>query len=465
MMGMRMVTRARALRLGTTLGIALFAFAGEVLAQTSQEIVLAVGNSAVVPGGGTLTRIAIGDPNVATATTAGPTEVLVNGVAPGSTSLFIWTQGGTRSSYTIRVTLDAPSLQREIRGLFPTEDIRVTSVGRSVILSGQVQDPRVEAKVVQLAATIGEDVTVMNNLAVPNPGQVLLQVRFAEVSRTWQRELGPTVLARAGSNVDVVLGPRDNVSTADQNNSEGRVAEVFSDAVNFFLFHEPSGVTAFIKALESNGLFKSLAEPNLIAMPGETASFLAGGEFPFPVVQGNSGNNAVTIQFKEFGIRLDFLPEITNSGSVRLRVSPEVSALDFANGLSLQGFQIPSLLARRASTVVELEDGQTFAIAGLVDNSMVENVSKVPLLGDIPILGELFKSRDLRQNRSELLVLVTPRIVQPLNQEPPLPTGEPETWGWDSSIRGAADEGTTTTTGGGATTTGGTSSNNGSGSR
>jgi pilus assembly protein CpaC len=454
------------------------ALAGQATAQVGQEVVLAVGNSVVIPAGGTMTRIAIGDPNVATAVTAGTTEVLVNGTGPGSTSLFIWTQDGTRSSYTIRVTLDAPSLEREIRALFPTENIRITAVGQSVILSGEVQDPRVEEKVVQLASTIGEDVTVMNNLSVPNPGQVLVQVRFAEVSRTWQRELGPTVLARAGNNVDVVLGPRDNVTTPDRGNNDGQIAEVFSDAVNFFLFHEPSGVTAFIKALESNGLFKSLAEPNLIAMPGETASFLAGGEFPFPVVQGNSGSNAVTIQFKEFGIRLDFVPWITNSGSIRLRVSPEVSALDFANGLSLQGFQIPSLLARRASTVVELEDGQTFAIAGLVDNSMVENVSKVPLLADIPILGELFKSRDLRQNRSELLVLVTPRIVQPLNQEPPLPTGEPETWGWDSSIRGAADEGTTATNGGatttpaestttGSTTTtgGGASSSGGSGSR
>jgi len=454
-MGMRMVTRARALRLGSALCCALFFAASDVSAQVGQEIVLAVGNSVVVPGGGTLTRVAIGDPNVADATLAGPTEVLVNGVAPGSTSLFIWTQGGTRSNYTIRVTLDAPSLEREINALFPTESIRVTAVGHSVILSGRLQDPRVEDKVVQLASSIGEAVTVMNNLSVPNPGQVLLQVRFAEVSRSWQRELGPTAYIYSGNNVDAVLGPVDNVRSASSD-SEG-LAEVFSDAVNFFLFHDPSGVAAFVQALERNGLFKSLAEPNLIAMPGETASFLAGGEFPFPVLQGGANSNAVTIQFKEFGIRLNFIPHITNSGAIRLRVSPEVSALDFANGLAVQGFQIPSLLARRASTVVELEDGQTFAIAGLVDNSIVENVSKVPLLGDIPILGELFKSSDLRQNRSELLVLVTPRIVQPLDQEPPLPTGEPETWGWDSSIRDPGDAGTTTSTSG-------SGSGNGSGS-
>lgn len=459
-MGMRMTMRARALRLGSMCGLAVALLAGGVSAQTGQEIVLAVGNSAIVPAGGTLTRIAIGDPNVADATTAGPTDVLVNGISPGSTSLFVWTQNGTRNSYTIRVTLDAPSLEREISALFPTETIRVTAVGRSVILSGRLQDPRVESKVVQLASSIGDDVTIMNNLSIPNPGQVLLQVRFAEVSRSWQRELGPTVVAYSGNNVDAALGPVENTRTSNQ---DGEIAEVFSDAVNFFLFHRPSNVAAFVQALERNGLFKSLAEPNMIAMPAETASFLAGGEFPFPILQGSQNNNTVTIQFKEFGIRLNFIPNITNSGSIRLKVAPEVSALDFGNGLVLQGFTIPSLLTRRASTVVELEDGQTFAIAGLVDNSIVENISKVPFLGDIPILGELFKSRDLRQNRSELLVLVTPRIVQPLDQEPALPTGEPETWGWNGSIRNPADAGTTT---GGPTTgtTSGSGSGNGSGS-
>ena len=457
-MGMRMTRRLRALRLGSTLGLLAALLVGSASAQTGQEIVLAVGNSVIIPAGGTLTRIAIGDPNVATAGIAGATDVLVNGVAPGSTSLFIWTQNGTRNSYSIRVTLDAPSLEREIGALFPTENIRVTSVGRSIILSGRLQDPRVEDKVVQLASTIGDDVTVMNNLSIPNPGQVLLQVRFAEVSRSWQQELGPHVVTYSGNNVDAALGPVENTRSS---NRDDAIAEVFSDAVNLFLFHKPSNVAAFVQALERNGLFKSLAEPNLIAMPAETASFLAGGEFPFPILQGAQNNNSVTIQFKEFGIRLNFIPNITNSGSIRLRVSPEVSALDFANGLVLQGFTIPSLLTRRASTVVELQDGQTFAIAGLVDNSIVENISKVPFIGDIPILGELFKSRELRQNRSELLVLVTPRIVQPLDQEPPLPTGEPETWGWNGSIRNPADSGTTT---GGTSSSGSTTSGSGTGS-
>ncbi len=412
------------------------AWAGQADGQALvSEIVIAVGNSAVVPTGGLLETVSIGAADVATvAVPESQDEVIVNGISPGSTTLILWTVGGARTTYTIRVTLDAPTLQRELRQLFPAETINVTGFGNTLILSGEVRDPRVGAKAVLLAHALGEDVQVLDNMSIPDPGQVLLQVRFAEVSRSWQQEIGPTLIAREGSDWVGAIGPVDNVSTSSDE-SGGAVAEVFSDAVNFFLFHESSGVSAFIQALQRNGIFRTLAEPNLIAMPSESASFLAGGEFPFPVLQGTGGQNAVTIQFKEFGIRLNFVPEITNSGSIRLRVAPEVSSLDFANGLTISGFNIPSLLSRRAQTVVELQDGQTFAIAGLVDNSMVESISKIPLLGDIPILGELFKSRDLRQNRTELLVLVTPRIVQPLDQQPPLPTGEPETWSWDKSVR------------------------------
>lgn len=436
MKGMWVTARAIALILG--LG-AVTAVPSTAAAQ--QEIVLAVGNSAVVPGNGIIVTVAVGDPDVASVVVPErATEVIVNGVAPGSTTLFVWTEGGARTSYSIRVTLDAPGLQRELQALFPAEQIDVSGIGNTLILSGQVRDPRVSEKALTLAGAFGENVQVLNNMSVPDPGQVLLQVRFAEVSRSWQQEIGTTLMTHEGalgsSNLDIAAGPVDNVRTpSDQSGQSQARAEVFSDAVNFFIFHDPSQVGVFIQALQTNGLFKTLAEPNLIAMPSESASFLAGGEFPFPVLQGNQGSNAVTIQFKEFGIRLNFIPQITNSGSIRLEVAPEVSSLDFANGLTISGFRIPSLLARRAQTVVELQDGQTFAIAGLVDNSMTESISRVPFLGDIPILGELFKSRDMRQNRTELLVLVTPRIVQPLDQAPPVPTGEPETWSWDKSMR------------------------------
>jgi pilus assembly protein CpaC len=185
--------------------------------------------------------------------------------------------------------------------------------------------------------------------------------------------------------------------------------------------------------MRNEGTFRSLAEPDLLAFPGEQASFLAGGEFPYPTVQGVT--QQLSIEFKEFGIRLSFTPEITNSGAIRLSVAPEVSQLDFANGLTMAGFQVPALLSRRAQTVVELAQGQTFAIAGLMDNRMTESVSKFPLLGDIPILGALFRSKDMRDNQSELLVLVTPFLVNPLDVPPPLPTGELQEWDRDRFIR------------------------------
>ena len=434
-------------RFATLLGLVVMAMmaSGECLqAQVNQEILLPVGNSSVVAVAGTMFRASIGSPEVADFVPMSGTEGVVTGRSPGSTTLFIWDTSGARSSYTVRVTADAPSLQREFERFFPDETIEASAIGNTVVLSGQVDDAQVARKALRLAGTLGEDVQIIDNMSVPDKGQILLQVRFAEVSRSWQEEIGPTLITRDGGNLDIALGPVDNVRSAPNTGGgdPGELetgAEVFSDAVNFFIFHEPSRVTAFIQALESRGLFKSLAEPNLLAMPAESASFLAGGEFPFPVLQGGGQSNAVTIQFKEFGIRLDFVPDITNSGAIRLSVAPEVSALDFANGLTVSGFRIPSLISRKARTVVELEDGQTFAIAGLVDNTLVETVSQIPILGDIPILGELFKSRDMRQNRSELLVLVTPRIVRPLDTAPPVPTDEPETWKWDKSIRNPDD--------------------------
>lgn len=419
--------------------LALAAGGGPLRGQAAQEIVLAVGNSVVVSAGGTLANVALGDPDIADVQVLNATDVFVSALSPGSTTVYLIEQSGARTSYTIRVKIDVEFLQREFETLFPEESIEVQAVGSTVILTGFVRDPLVRDKAVTLAGNLGENVQVLDNMAVPDPGQVLLQVRFAEVSRSWMREIGPSLITRDGDNIDVVLpSPGENVSTGQQQGGDTGVdppVQVVSDAVNFFIFHDPSRVAAFIRALQTRGLFKSLAEPNLLAMPAESASFLAGGEFPFPVLQSAQGNNAVTIQFKEFGVRLNFVPYITNSGAIRLDVAPEVSSLDFANGLTISGFNIPALLSRKAHTVIELDDGQTFAIAGLVDNSLVENVSKVPLLGDIPVLGELFKSREMRQNRSELLVLVTPRIVQPLDRSPPLPTEEPGTWKWDSSIR------------------------------
>lgn len=386
------------------------------------------GTSALLPQPTTVRRVSIGDPAIADAVVVSPREVLVNGRALGSTTLFVWDVNENRRIYNIEVTVDAAALQRQIRALFPREQISVTASGNMVILSGQATTAAAAARALEIAR--GTGATVVDNLAVPPAQQVLLQVRFAEVTRTAATELG----------VDYRVGDtRTNLSGGLVAEPGERVVETLSDGlVRIFLFEKNFQFEAVVRALKSRGLFRSLAEPNLIALDGTEASFLAGGEFPYPVPQtgGQGANQTITVVFREFGVRLRFVPRVTAAGNIRLDVEPEVSSLDFSSGLRLSGFAIPSILSRRAKTQVELRPGQTFAIAGLLDNSFLNNMDRIPLLGDIPILGNLFRSRNVRQRRSELLVLVTPRLVEPLNASPPVPTGEPETWPWDPSLQG-----------------------------
>lgn len=422
------------------LALLLAAPAARAQAPGSEQLLsVASGHSVVVTSPGVLDRVSIADPQVADAVVVSSVEVVVNGKTPGSTSLLLWQRDGTRHTYSVRVTADAASLQQELGRLFPDQDLKASAFGNTIILSGTVRDERVHSKALALAHSLGENVQVVDNVSIPDRGQVLLHVRFAEVSRNAIKDFGSELLTYEGKNVDAASASGSSLRPSNDPNFR---VQTTSDAVNLFLFHNPSGVSAFIHALQTKGLFRSLAEPDLMVVPGDTASFLAGGEFPYPVLQGGGNNNSVTIQFKEFGIRLNFTPELENSGAIRLHVAPEVSQLDFANGLQVSGFNIPALTSRKAQTVIELMPGQTFAIAGLLDNSITKNVSKVPLLGDIPILGALFRSEDIRQNRSELLVLVTPHLIQPSQAQPPppLPTGEPEKWPWDKSMRSPAND-------------------------
>ncbi len=443
--------QSRILRVG---GLALAVLAGLPIARpaaaqdvvpssvtSSGDINIALGNSHVISHPVVIRRISIANPTVADAVPVSSQEILVNGKESGTTTLLLWDNAGGRRMYQVHVSPDAASLEADLNDLFPDDSISVTSSGGAVILTGRVsQQLTAERAMAITAGFLGvdpADATIVNHISVPDPGQVLLQVRFAEVSRTAIEKAGINLL-RIGDDYSGGLStgrptpPSGNLPLGG--NAASDVSQTFSDALNIFLIDHENGVGAFIQALKSNGLFRSLAEPNLLAVHGEEASFLAGGEFPYPVVQGGSNVGAVTIQWREYGIRLNFTPTIQPSGNIRLHVAPEVSTLDFANGLTLQGFNIPSILARRAETEIELADGQTFAIAGLIDNSILEDIDKIPVLGDIPILGSLFRSKELRQNKSELLVLVTPRLVQPVDQAPAVPTGEPDVWDWDDSM-------------------------------
>lgn len=407
---------------------------------------LATGGQSVIETPATVVRVAIADPSVIDVLPVTGNELVVNGKTSGTTSLLIWDAAGTRSAFNVRVSPDAANLQSDLRRLFPGEDITVRSNGRSVVLTGRVSNSGVASRIVRMAgASLGVSDTagssVINELEIPQPGQILLKVRFAEVSRSALERTGINLLY-TGDDGTVIGGSTGRPAPFSGNIGEdGSSLSTLSDAVNLFTFSPDLNLTAFIAALESNGVFRSLAEPNLLASHGVEASFLAGGEFPYPVLQGGASSGGVSIVFKEFGIKLDFTPFIQPGGNIRLVVAPEVSSLDFANGLTISGFNIPSILTRRAETTVELAEGQTFAIAGLIDNNMVTDYDKIPLLGDIPILGSLFRSKEIRQNRSELLVLVTPYVLLPSDEMPEIPGGEPDTWNWERHLEGDVPSG------------------------
>ncbi len=393
-----------------------------VVREPTRVLSMAKGASLLLVNPVNFQRYTVGDPAIAEPIVVSPTELLVNGKGVGTTSLILWDQAGAPRLYTVEVTVDAAGLQRYIQSLLPGENILVQASGNSVTLSGSVNDPNSVARAVEVAK--GTGATVIDNLVAPPAVQVMLRVRFAEVNRSALKDFAFAFNAVNTDKLD--LSPRDNWDWEGNTISDG--------LVRFFLSSPNASIEGIMRASITKGNFKLLAEPNLLTLPGKEASFLAGGEFPYPSLQGASGNNAVSIVFKEFGVKLKFTPYITRSGAIRLIVAPEVSSLDFANGLVINGFEIPTVLTRKASTEVELGEGQYLALAGLMDNRTIENVTKIPILGDIPILGEFFKSRSTRANNTELLVLVTPVLVRATNTAPPVPTGEVNTWksipGW-----------------------------------
>lgn len=395
------------------LGIATPAWGQTFITQPEGAVSLARGTSAVLVSDVVFNRVSMADPAIAEAVVVSPTEVLINGMALGTTTFVVWDTLGVRRIYGVEVTADAPALQRSLDTLFPDENIQVTARGNTLILSGRVSSAFVARRALELAD--GTGAVLIDNLQTPAPSQILLHVRFAEVSRSALNSLGNQI-------VDVLNPHQTSTDGAWRGTTDS------DGVVELSLINSTSHLRTVIKALRETGDYKSLAEPTLLALDGEEASFLAGGEFPFPTVQGANQSNAVSIEWREYGVRLNFTPTVTNFGNIRLDIAPEVSSLDFSQGLSISGFEMPTILSRRAETQVELREGQSLAIAGLMDRSMQESIRKIPILGDIPILGMLFKGKDERQQLTELLVIVSPEIVQPSDTPPPLPTGEPSTW-------------------------------------
>jgi pilus assembly protein CpaC len=385
-----------------------------------ERILLTAGRSTVLPTDFDITRVAITNPAVADAVVVQPREVLIDGKSAGTVSLIIW--GVVRRvQYDVVVEPGVSTLQQRLQALFPGEDITATVNDEALVLSGRVSSTAVMLKAGEIAQASAAKLKVINMLQLPGASgsqQVMLQVRFAEVNRKAVQELGVNLFMGPNGENDYVARTTTSQFTAPVFD---RSTTTFSDFLNLFVMNTKYNIGVVIKALQQKGYFQSLAEPNLIAYNGQEASFLAGGEFPVPVVQGVT--NAVTIEWKEFGVRLKFTPTIAGD-VIRLKVRPEVSSLDFNNGITLQGFRIPSLISRYAETDVELRDGQSFAIAGLLHNTSQENGAKVPILGSIPIIGYLFKSKSETKEQTELMVLITPQLVRPLDPDevPELPT-------------------------------------------
>lgn len=390
--------------------------------EAQQVISLSRGASTVVAIAGQIQRVSIGDPNVADANPISTREVLVTGKSVGTTSLIVWDVSDNRRVYTVEVGVDGPGVERQIAALFPGEQVRVGASGNTVILTGDVSSGISARRIVGFVQSLGA--TVIDQLNAPPSAQVLLRVRIAEISRSAARNTGAEFF---GANLEE-LGPLSETDWSIEN--------TLGELTRILLLDGEAELEVIFADLKARGLLQILAEPELLALDGTEASFLAGGEFPYPVAQTTGNTATYTVTFKEFGVRLRFTPNITAGGTVRLAVNPEVSQLDFGNAVSISGFVMPALRTRRASTSVELRPGQTLAIAGLLDNSLARNVEKVPLLGDIPILGRLFRSDSYRQGRTELVVMVTPTLVTPSDQPLPIPTGEPERWQWEPSLRG-----------------------------
>jgi pilus assembly protein CpaC len=401
-------------------------------AALSERLHLLVGRSLVITTPVRIKRISIADPTIIDAIIIKPTQILLNGKVPGGVSLVLWDEADQSQTFEVFVDLDILGLSQKIREVFPEEPIRVEASKDVVMLSGRASSKAVADKILQIVtAATPKVISLMEAPTAPTSGEVLLEVKIAEVNRSALDQLGINLFSanpkQIGSISTQQFSP-PTLSSVQQTTTTGgstgtaqtlNTNFTLTDLLNVFLFRPDIHVGATLKALQQRNLLQILAEPNLLTETGREASFLAGGEFPFPVVQGGAAGSAptVSIQFKEFGVRLNFAPKLTENGKIYLKVRPEVSTLDFTNALTVSGFFIPAISTRRVETEMELMDGQSFAIAGLVDDRLTRVANKIPWLGDIPILGYLFRSRTLNKTKTELLVVVTPHIVKPLSAD------------------------------------------------
>jgi len=399
-----------------------------------RELRLTVGRSLVMDFPADIARISTSTPEVVDAVAVSLREVLLNGKGQGASTVVVWTKPGDRHFYTVSVEANLESIQNLVKETFPGLDIRVHAARDSVSLVGQVPSKEVSERATALVTPLAK--AVVNNLQVVSPGpdkQIVLRVKFAELNRSASKSFGVNLLSTGFLNTPGTTGTGQfgvgqkpiELAGGIPGRIEGTTSKfTITDALNVFAFRPDLNLSAFVRALQAQHLLQILAEPNLVTTNGKQASFLVGGEFPMPVVQGGANIGAVTVVFKEFGIRLSFEPLLTEHNTIKMHVKPEVSTIDLANAVVLSGFTIPALASRRMETHLELGVGQSFLIAGLLDERVTESLFRIPGLSHIPILGALFRSRQENKASTELIVMVTPEVTTPAasTQLRPMPT-------------------------------------------
>lgn len=426
---MRITHNKRPNWLGRIISMALICGA-TLLSQSVQDLRLTVGKSIVIDYPADIGRISTSNPEVADYVAVTTREILIHAKSHGTATLVVWSRSGQREFYAISVEHNLEPIRKIVKATFPNEDIQIQSARDTLSLTGLVSSQIVADRAVALVTPLGK--SVVNNLRLAAPKadkQVLLRVRFAELNRNASRSFGVNLISTgAGNTIGRITagGTPAPIPSQIGGGSGGQSNSSFSisDALNIFAFRPDLNIGAFVKALQAEGVLQILAEPNLVTTNGKEASFLVGGEFPVPILQGGSNAGAVTVQFREFGIRLSFNPQVTENGTIKLYVKPEVNTLDLANSVSIAGFSIPALATRKIETNIELGEGQSFVIGGLLDDRVTDSMSKIPGLSNIPLLGSLFKSRNETRSKSELIVLVTPEITTPITASDPRPTIE-----------------------------------------
>lgn len=397
------------------------------------EVELLVNRSRVLTTNRPYKRLSVGQTDIAEVNGLGPQRILLTARKAGSTQLIVWDDQENAQAINVTVEADIEGLRGMLKRLFPGSQVEVVTNEQAVVLTGRV--PNIAAAEQAQAVASGYGPRVINLLEVAGGQQVMLQVRFAEVSRSASSALGVNLgfIDSSGSFFGSNIGQVNPFTLTPNDQGLSNFADTpATPSVTLFGRGRIGDTTleAFVSALRQNNLLRILAEPNLMTTSGQEASFLAGGEFPIPVTQGGGttgGGVAITIEYREFGVRLNFVPVVLGDGKIRMKVQPEVSDLDFTTAVRFNGFVIPGLSTRRVATTVELLEGQTFAVAGLLNNSVSAGKDVTPILGDLPILGSLFRSVRYQRKETELVVLVTPRLVGAMNpgEVPPLPG---ETW-------------------------------------